>query len=145
MTNHNEVSETAKDGAYSLHTSTLMRHVRLAMVLAMTTAASLGSVVGVSSASAAQSTAARPAPACFEFWLHSGHRDRVRWYHCHSTNSPYSNRVHICGNSGILHGINVVDLGAGRWATGWHRLTEAARDAVDPRPSQGDGQWGAAG
>jgi hypothetical protein len=59
MTNHNEVSETAKDGAYRFHTSTLMRHVRLAMVLAMTTAASLGSVVGVSSASAVQSTAAQ--------------------------------------------------------------------------------------
>ena len=84
---------------------TIRRHVRLALVLALTTAASLGSVVGVSSPSAAPATAAR----------------RVRWYHCHATSSPLTKRVHICGDSGTLHGISVTSRPDGHWPRTRHR------------------------
>ena len=100
---------------------TIRRHIRLALVLAMTTAASLGSIGGVSSPSAAPATAARPAPTCAQFWRHSGHTERVRWYHCHATSSPLTKRVHICGDSGTLHGISVTSRPGGHWPRTNHR------------------------
>jgi hypothetical protein len=99
----------------------VMRPVRLAMVLAMTTAASLVSFAGVSSTSAAQSTARQPPPPCAVFWRHSGHTDRAQWFHCHATSSPYTKRVHICGYSGVLHGISVASLPDGIWLRARHR------------------------
>jgi hypothetical protein len=97
----------------------VMRHVRRAMVLAMTTAAGLVSLVGVSSTSAAPSIRAQP--PCAQFWRFSGHTDRVQWYHCHPTSSAYTKRVHICGYSGVLHGISVVSLPGGNWFRTRHR------------------------
>ncbi len=64
---------------------------------------------------------AQPPPSCYQFWRHSGHTDRVRWYHCHSTSSAYTKRVHICGNSGYLHGISVASLPDGVWLRARHR------------------------
>lgn len=94
---------------------------RLAMVLVATTAASLASVIGPSSASAAQVSAARAAqPSCYQFWRVSNHTERVRWYHCHPTSSAFTKRVHICGYSGILHGISVAKLD-GTWLLARHR------------------------
>ena len=90
-------------------------------ILLTLTAASLVSFLGAGSTSAAQSTAARAQPSCAQFWRFSGHTDRVRWYHCHSTSSAYTKRVHICGYSGVLHGISVVSLPGGNWFRTRHR------------------------
>jgi hypothetical protein len=60
-------------------------------------------------------------PSCYQFWRHSGHTARVRWYHCHATSSAYTKRVHICGYSGILHGISVASLPGGTWLRARHR------------------------
>lgn len=120
----NSLIEPSKDGEYGLNTSTLMRHVRLTMVLVVITAAGPVSLDGASSASAAQpdaAEAARPTPTCSQFWSHSGHTDRVRWYHCHSTDSPLIKRVHICGYSGTLHGISVTSVPDGHWRRDRHK------------------------
>lgn len=83
----------------------------------------LGALVaaGVSVAQPAQSAARQPPPPCAQFLRFSGHTDRVRWYHCHSTSSAYTKRVHICGDSGTLHGISVVSLPDGIWFRTKHR------------------------
>jgi hypothetical protein len=90
-------------------------------ILLTLTAASLVSFVGAGSTSVAQSTAARAQPSCAQFWRFSGHTDRVRWYHCHSTSSAFTKRVHICGYSGVLHGISVVSLPDGNGFRTRHR------------------------
>lgn len=106
------------NGEYGFDTYTLMHHARVAMVIAVTTAASL---IGPSSASATQSNATRAAqPSCYQFWRVSGHTARVRWYHCHSTSSAFTKRVHICGYSGTLHGVSVAKLD-GTWLLARHR------------------------
>lgn len=87
MTTMTSAQAKWKDGEYGFSTSTRMRQVRLAIVLAVITAASLISLVGASSASAALFKTARPLPTCDEFWRHSGHTDRVRWHHCSNSRS----------------------------------------------------------
>lgn len=96
------------------------------LLLAVVTTVGMFNFVGASSASpsdvsASQSNVAAALPSCRDFWLHSGHTDRVRWYHCHSTNDPYVKRVHICGVSGTLHGITVAEFPDGVWLTNDHR------------------------
>jgi hypothetical protein len=49
---------------------------------------------------------------CFDYWQHSGHTDvnHIRWWHCHGESQSmgwYFTRVHICGDSGTLHGVTV--------------------------------------
>lgn len=122
----NDLIQTSTDGEYGFNTYTyrLMRHVPLVMVLVVITAASLVGLDGAGSAGAAQpdaAEAARPTPTCSQFWSHSGHTDRVRWYHCHSTDSPLTKRVHICGYSGTLHGISVTSRSDGRWPRDRHK------------------------
>lgn len=98
-----------------------MRRVRTTLLLAVIATVGIFGFAGASSAGQSnvgpsQSAAAAAAPSCRDFWQHSGHTDRVRWYHCHPTNpsDPYVKRVHICGVSGTLHGITVANLN-GAW------------------------------
>jgi hypothetical protein len=65
------------------------------------------SVANAAGSASQSNVAAAAVPSCEDFWRHSGHTDRVRWYHCHGTSDPYVKRVHICGVSGTLHGITV--------------------------------------
>jgi len=109
--------------------------MRRILLLAMVAAVGMFSFVGASSASpsdvsaspsdvsASPSNVAAALPSCRDFWLHSGHRDRVRRYHCHATSpsNPHVKRVHICGVSGTLHGITVAEFPDGAWVTNNHR------------------------
>jgi len=88
-----------------------------AALLMATPAAHANSTVSstMNTSSASQSNVAAAVPSCRDFWRHSGHTDRVRWYHCHRTSDPYVKRVHICGVSGTLHGITVAQFPDGVW------------------------------
>jgi hypothetical protein len=97
-----------------------MRRVRLALLLAVAvTTGTAFSLAGTSNAS--PSTVRAAAPTCYQFWQHSGHTARTVWYHCHDTSDPYVKRVHICGESGTLHGITVAQFPDGVWLTNDHR------------------------
>jgi hypothetical protein len=63
----NDLVETSRDGESGFHAYALMRHVRLATMLAVTTAASL---VGASATQSNGVRAARPTPTCHQFWQH---------------------------------------------------------------------------
>jgi hypothetical protein len=125
-----------------------MQHIRrvLLLVVAMATVGAFG-LAGANSAGASYLGASRPdsstspsyvsgyrpdragpsdsiGPAyhnCWHYWINSGHTDNVRWYHCHDTAYANEKRVHICGYSGYLHGISVIDYLNGYFGTYNHR------------------------
>ncbi|HEY0641540.1 MAG TPA: hypothetical protein VGD67_28255 [Pseudonocardiaceae bacterium] len=52
---------------------------------------------------------------CYEYWIKSAHTTNYKWYHCHDTQYSNKKRVHICGNSGYLHGITITIYSSGNW------------------------------
>lgn len=76
---------------------------------------------GTANPNTGQPRIAAAVPSCRDFWRHSGHTTRVRWYHCHRTSSPYVKRVHICGRSGTLHGVTVAQFPGNAWLRRNHR------------------------
>jgi hypothetical protein len=91
---------------------TKISRVRLALAAAAFPVLGMLTSMPASTAAPAHVGGVQPAttaaPTCRDYWLNSGHTANVDWYHCHTiTNRPNSRRVHICGLSGILHGITV--------------------------------------
>jgi hypothetical protein len=64
--------------------------------------------------------------SCYDFWQHSGHTDTrfIQWWHCHDMRTVAAigtrARVHICGDSGTLHGVTVFHTWNGAWSTDDH-------------------------
>jgi hypothetical protein len=94
--------------AKMVHRISVRESLRPALVaISMLAAMLVPSIGGISMASASTPTTTA-ALTCEDYWLNSGHTANVDWYHCHRIpNRPNSRRVHICGLSGILHGITV--------------------------------------
>lgn len=118
-----------------------MRRIRVVIILMVFAVVGVLTTLAVSSASSSDAAAgphgghgahaahsghsvqrlAAAQPSCRQFWQHSDHTTRVRWYHCHATSDPYVKRVHICGVSGTLHGVSVAQFPDGVWLRANHR------------------------
>ena len=95
---------------------------RIYLSLAVMLAITIGAYSLVITGNAMQPEAAQAHQSCEDYWQHSGHVENARWYHCHNWESYYTGdevtraRVHICGDTGALHGIYVEHIH--RWMAG---------------------------
>jgi hypothetical protein len=105
-----------------------VRRIYLSLLVMM--AVTVGGYTLIIQGSAVRPDAAQAHVSCEDYWQHSGHVEGAVWYHCHNWQSWYDGdevtqaRVHICGASGVLHGIDVRHvhryLAPDRWETEDH-------------------------